>query len=42
MGNSQAAEGSSLTWDYPPMRGGIQLWMFRTAKRPDTTVLVLA
>jgi len=32
-----------LTWDYPPARGGIQIWMFELARRlPDAHVTVLA
>jgi phosphatidylinositol alpha-1,6-mannosyltransferase len=30
-----------LTWDFPPARGGIQIWMFELAKRlPDAEVTV--
>ena len=32
-----------LTWDYPPARGGIQMWMCELARRlPDADVTVLA
>lgn len=32
-----------LTWDYPPVRGGIQTWMFELARRlPDAQVTILA
>jgi phosphatidylinositol alpha-1,6-mannosyltransferase len=32
-----------LTWDFPPAKGGIQIWMFELAKRlPDASVTVLA
>src|SRR5262245_47636004 len=32
-----------LTWDFPPTRGGIQVWMAELARRlPDATVRVLA
>ncbi len=32
-----------LAWDYPPARGGIQIWMLELARRlPDADVLVLA
>ena len=32
-----------LTWDFPPARGGIQVWMFELARRlPDADVTVLA
>jgi len=32
-----------LTWDYPPRRGGIQIWMFELARRlPEAQVTVLA
>jgi phosphatidylinositol alpha-1,6-mannosyltransferase len=32
-----------LTWDYPPVRGGIQTWMCELARRvPDADVTVLA
>lgn len=32
-----------LTWDYPPARGGIQIWMFQLARRlPEARVTVLA
>ena len=32
-----------LTWDFPPVRGGIQTWMFELARRlPDAKVRVLA
>src|SRR2546426_12631484 len=32
-----------LTWDYPPARGGIQIWMFELARRlPDARVTVFA
>ena len=32
-----------LTWDFPPVRGGIQAWMFELARRlPNATVRVLA
>lgn len=32
-----------LTWDFPPRRGGIQIWMFELARRlPDAEVRVIA
>jgi glycosyltransferase involved in cell wall biosynthesis len=32
-----------LTWDFPPTRGGIQIWMHELARRlPDAQVRVLA
>ena len=32
-----------LTWDYPPARGGIQIWMFELARRlPGAEVMVFA
>lgn len=32
-----------LTWDYPPAKGGIQIWMFELARRlPDADVRVFA
>lgn len=32
-----------LTWDYPPSKGGIQIWMFELARRlPEAEVTVLA
>lgn len=32
-----------LTWDYPPAKGGIQVWMFELARRlPEAEVTVLA
>ncbi|HVZ19661.1 MAG TPA: glycosyltransferase family 4 protein [Vicinamibacterales bacterium] len=32
-----------LTWDYPPSKGGIQIWMFELARGlPDARVTVLA
>jgi phosphatidylinositol alpha-1,6-mannosyltransferase len=32
-----------LTWDFPPAKGGIQIWMYELARRlPDATVTVLA
>src|SRR5439155_3049888 len=41
--NPQSMKILLLTWDYPPARGGIQVWMFQLARRlPDAVVRVLA
>ncbi len=41
--NPQSMKILLLTWDYPPARGGIQIWMFELARRlPDARVTVFA